>query len=171
MEFKVEIPLWALSLSYWVHLLATVIWLGGLVLMALIAWPAVRRQMLDLEQWAELRMRFTPLANGSLALLWVTGFLQMAADDNYQGFLAFDNTWARAIVIKHIAVIGMIGLGVIIQGRIYPALNRLAMLQKKQPEMAAAERARLAEREMRLVRLNLILAAAVLLCTAVATAV
>ena len=30
---------WILTLSYWIHLLATVVWLGGMVLLAVIAWP------------------------------------------------------------------------------------------------------------------------------------
>jgi uncharacterized membrane protein len=170
MKLEVEIPLWALTVSYWVHLLSTVVWLGGLALMALVAWPAVRRRVLDASQWADLRLHFTPWANASLVLLWVTGFLQMAADDNYHGFLVFDNTWARAILIKHIAVLGMMAFGIAIQWRIYPALNRLALLEKKQPEMAAAEREKLVRQEIRLLRWNLVLAAAVLLCTAVATA-
>jgi uncharacterized membrane protein len=42
-----EIPFWALSLSYWLHLLATVVWLGGLSLMTLVAWPAVRGEVLS----------------------------------------------------------------------------------------------------------------------------
>jgi uncharacterized membrane protein len=37
--------------SYWVHLLATVIWLGGVALMAFIAWPALRQGTLSSNQW------------------------------------------------------------------------------------------------------------------------
>ncbi|MEZ4515591.1 MAG: hypothetical protein R3C44_01710 [Chloroflexota bacterium] len=46
---------WVLALSYWIHLLATVIWLGGMALMAFIAWPALRRGTLDSNQWFELQ--------------------------------------------------------------------------------------------------------------------
>ena len=100
-----EIPLWVLSLSYWFHLLSTVVWLGGLSLMTLIAWPAVRGQTLTADQWISLRRRFTPWANISLAVLWITGFLQMTSDSHYEGFLVVRTLWAQAILIKHLAVI------------------------------------------------------------------
>jgi uncharacterized membrane protein len=166
-----ELPLWVLAISYWVHLLATVVWLGGLALIAFVAWPAVRRQQLAIEQWTWLRKRFTPLANISLALLWVTGFLQMTADPNYEGFLVLDSTWAQAILIKHIAVAGMMVFGLYLQWRIYPALDRVAVLADKRPGTAAAEQEKLVLQEIRLLHLNLVCAAAVLLCTAVATAI
>jgi uncharacterized membrane protein len=171
MKFDVSIPVWVLTLSYWVHMLATVVWLGGLFSMAILGWPAMRKRVLDLDQWIQLQRRFTPWANASLVILWITGFLQMTADPNYDGFLAVNSLWAQAIFIKHIAVLGMMAFGLYIQLRIQPALVRLAILEKKQPEQAAAERERLARQEMRLVRLNLICAAAVLFFTAVATAI
>jgi hypothetical protein len=104
-------------------------------------------------------------------ILWATGLLQMTADPNYDGFLAVDSLWAQAILIKHIAVIAMMVFALYIQWRIHPALSRLALLEKKRPQMANAERKKLANQEVRLVRLNLICAAAVLLFTAIATAV
>jgi uncharacterized membrane protein len=152
-------------------MLSTVIWLGGLVTMAIVAWPAVRQQILDTDQWVTLQKRFTPLANASLVLLWVTGFLQMTADPNYEGFLAVDSLWAQAILIKHLAVIGMMVFGIAIQWRIQPELNRLALLESKQPEIAMEKRERLTRKQIRLLRLNLVFAAAVLFFTAVATAI
>ncbi|MCI0399125.1 MAG: CopD family protein [Chloroflexi bacterium] len=171
MKFEVVIPFWVLSLSYWVHLLATVIWLGGLFLMALIAWPAVKGRVLDQKQWVELRRRFSPWANGSLVVLWVTGLLQMTADENYSGFLQVDSLWTGAILAKHLAVLAMMGLALYIQWWVHPAIERLALLAGKKPELAAAEQEKLAQREIRLLRLNLACAAAVLLLTAIATAV
>ena len=139
--------------------------------MALVAWPAVRKHVMEASQWAQLQRRFTPWANASLVLLWITGFLQMAADANYQGFLAFDSLWAQAILIKHIAVVGMMIFGLYVQLRVHPALARLALLESKHPDRAEAERQRLAQQENRLVVLSLVCAAAVLFCTAVATAI
>lgn len=171
MSFEVTIPFWLLTLSYWLHLISTVIWLGGLALMAIVGWPAVRRHLLDSEQWALLLRRFTPWANASMIILWVTGFLQMTGDPNYEGFLAINSLWAQALLVKHIAVIGMMILGFYIQMRIHPALSRLALLEKKRPAMAQTEREQLTQKENRLLRLNLVCAAAVLFCTAVATAI
>ncbi len=171
MNFEVTIPFWVLTLSYWLHLLSTVVWLGGLALLALIAWPAVRKDMLDAKQWAGLQQRFTPWANISLVILWVTGFLQMSADPNYDGFLAINSLWAQAILIKHFAVAGMMVFGLYLQWQVQPALARLSLLEKKQPELALAEREILVRKENRLVKLSLVCAAAVLFFTALATAI
>ena len=167
----IEIPFSILAISYWVHLLATVVWLGGLALMAFIAWPAVRRQILSEEQWLALQNRFAPWSNASLVLLWVTGFLQMTADSNYEGFLVVDTLWAQAILVKHIAVIGMMGFGLYAQWRIQPALRRLALLAEKKPKLAQQEQQQLLKQEIRLLHLNVACAAVVLLLTAVATAI
>ena len=171
MPFEVTIPFWILALSYWLHLLSTVIWLGGMALMAIVGWPAVRRHLLDSEQWAMLLRRFTPWANASLIILWVTGFLQMTSDPNYEGFLAINSLWAQALLVKHIAVVGMMIFGFYVQLRIHPALARLALLELKRPALAQAERKLLTQKENRLLRLNLLCALAVLFFTAVATAI
>lgn len=162
---------WVLALSYWIHLLATVVWLGGLALMGLVAWPALRRETLQSNQWLTLQKRFLPFINVSLVLLLITGFVQMTNDVNYDGFLSLNSLWAQAILVKHIAVGGMIVITALIQWRIYPAMDRLELLRQAQPEVAAAEQAALQQREVRLLQLNLLAAAAVLLFTAIATAI
>lgn len=171
MPFEVTIPFWALTLSYWVHLLATVIWLGGLALMAIVAWPALRSDIIEAHQWVNFQRRFTPWANVSLVLLWITGLLQMSADPNYDGFLSVNSLWAQAILIKHIAVAGMMIFGLYAQWRIHPALARLVLLESKQPTLAARERQQLVKRENWLIVFSLVCAVAVLFFTAIATAI
>ncbi len=162
---------WILVLSYWIHLLATVIWLGGLALMALVVWPALRREMLTDEQWLALQRRFFPWANGSLIFLLITGFVQMTNDPNYDGFLVLDSLWAWAILVKHLAFGGMAVIGVYMQWSLYPAMGRARLLASKRPSIAKTERQKLTQREKNLLRLNLLCAGAVLFFTAVATAV
>ena len=162
---------WLLVASYWVHLLATVVWLGGIALMAFIAWPALRQGTLSSNQWFQLQKRFLPWVNAALVLLLITGFIQMTNDENYNGFLAIDGTWAWAMLLKHIAYIGMVGLTVYLQFALYPAMARLALLAESHPETAAAERDKLAAREIHYLRLNVLAAMMVLLFTAMATAV
>lgn len=162
---------WVLALSYWVHLLATVVWLGGLALMSLVALPALRQQRLEANQWFELQKRFTPWVNVSLVILLITGFVQMTNDVNYEGFLQVNTLWAQAILVKHIAVLGMILIGGFVQWRVHPAMERTALLAQKRPELAAEEQEKLLQQESRLLRLNMLCAAAVLFFTAVATAV
>ncbi|MCB8965607.1 MAG: CopD family protein [Chloroflexota bacterium] len=162
---------WVLVASYWVHLLATVVWLGGQTLFLFVAWPALRQQTLDNNQWLALQKRFLPWANGSLVLLLLTGFVQMTQDPNYSGFLTIDSLWAGAILVKHIAFGGMVLLGGYLQFSLYPALDRVKLLAEKRPQLAVDEQSALHQQEMRLLRVNLACAVLVLLCTAVATAV
>ncbi|MCB0027894.1 MAG: CopD family protein [Anaerolineales bacterium] len=162
---------WILAISYWIHLLTTVIWLGGMALMALVAWPALRQGSLTDNQWLTLQQKFLPYANASLILLLLTGFVQMTNDSNYNGFLTVDSVWAWAILVKHIAFIGMVVIGGLVQGGLYPAMQRTRLLAANRPDQAAAEQKILQQKEIRYLRLNLICAVLVLLCTAVATAV
>jgi uncharacterized membrane protein len=171
MNLEIVVPFWVLVIAKWPHLISTVIWLGGISMMAVIAWPAVRRHIMDSDQWTALQRRFTPWANASLVILWITGFLQMTGDSNYDGFLALGSLWAQAILIKHIAVLGMMVFGFYIQWRLHPALGRLTILAQKRPQEAKQEQDALAHQEIRLLRINLFCAIAVLFFTAVATAI
>lgn len=162
---------WLLAISYWIHLLATVVWLGGLTVMVLVAWPAVRHRTLLDNQWLALQQRLSPLNNGSLVLLLVTGFYQMTQDPNYHGFLEVDSVWAGAILLKHIAVVGMMGVGAYLQMRLYPAVQRTLLWAEKRPTLATADQEKLKQQEIYLLRLNLACAGFVLLFTAIATAV
>jgi hypothetical protein len=75
------------------------------------------------------------------------------------------------MLLKHIAYGGMMLLTAYLQFGLYPAMSRLALLADSRPETAAAERDRLAAREIRYLRLNVIAAMLVLFFTAIATAV
>ena len=162
---------WILVFSYWVHLLATAVWLGGMALMALVAWPALTKGSLAANQWLTLQQKFLPYVNLSLILLLLTGFIQMTNDENYAGFLVVDSVWAWALLIKHIAFGGMVVLTAYVQFSLYPAVERTKLLAEKRPSAATATQTELQQKEVRLLRLNLVCATAVLFCTAVATAV
>jgi uncharacterized membrane protein len=166
-------PTPVLALMYWLHLLATVVWVGGLALMALVVWPGVRARLGPEagQVFAELQRRFSPWAWLSLAVLVGTGLFQMSADEHYRGLLQIEGTWAMAMLFKHIAVVGMVGLGLAMQVWIQPALARLALLANRGKPVPAAEAESLRKRESLLMWLNLACAVIVLLCTAIATAV
>ena len=95
----------------------------------------------------------------------------MTNDANYNGFLNIDSTWALAMLVKHIAFGLLAILTVYLQFGLYPAADRLALLADKRPNLAQEERQKLAQREKQVLWLNLACAAAILFCTAVATAV
>ncbi len=162
-----------LALSYFIHLIATVVWIGGLVSLSLLVWPEAKRTLADqpalLTLLTRLRKRFAPLTHFSLVVLWLTGFVQMSGDANYQGTLTFDNEWSRVMLFKHIAVIGMVVCGVILQYMVVPALERATLLRER-GKGDPADWDRLRQREVRLTWVNLALGMAVLGFTAWATA-
>ncbi|MGQ0602023.1 MAG: CopD family protein [Anaerolineales bacterium] len=165
-------PTWVLALMYWLHLLATVVWVGGLALMALIVWPTLHARLgvQSATVFAELHRRFNPWAWLSLAVLVGTGLFQMTADKNYRGWLQIENAWALAILLKHVVVAGMVVIGLMMQLWIQPALARLALLADRGKPVPVTEAESLRKRESLLMWLNLVCAALVLLCTAIATA-
>ena len=118
---------------------------------------------------AELERRFTPLANLSLVVLIVTGMLQMSVDENYGGFLKFNNTWAWAMLLKHAAIIGMIIIAGYSALMLEPERRRLQLLSAaNRPDETADHN--LMKRRTRLAGVNLVCGLLTLLFTAVATA-
>jgi len=163
--------IWALSLAYWLHMLATVAWIGGLVSLSLLVLPAAR-QSLDDQAYAgligKLRRRLDPLGWACLIALVATGMFQMSANPNYQGFLAFDNRWAVAILIKHLVFLVMIGVSAFMTWGVMPRLQRAALLASRGQEAPGAHRWQ--QQEKLLLWLNLILGVLVLGLTALARA-
>ena len=156
-----------LATSYLVHLIATVVWIGGIVFMALVVTPVAGSEPGCSRFLTAIQRRFTPIANLCLAALIVTGMVQLTANSNYVGFLNFSNLWAKAILLKHIAIGGMIATALYMSLVLQPDINRIGMLMtagKATPEQTAA----LAKRQAQLVQINIVLAILVLLFTAVA---
>lgn len=168
-----KIPSWALSLAYWLHMLATVVWIGGLASLALWVMPAARK-FLDAAAYARLTGRFQADMNRigwlALAVLGGTGMAQMSANPNYKGFLAIDSPWAGAILAKHIAVLGMVIVAAVLTWGVLPAVSRMALRRAAGKPVDPDEQRRLDRRESALLWINLALSALVLLFTALARA-
>jgi uncharacterized membrane protein len=89
-------PVVFLALTYAVHLLATVTWLGGIIILVMASWPNLVASR-DASHFAAissfldmLERRFRPWTNLSLITLLVTGVIQMGGDEHYQGLLKID---------------------------------------------------------------------------------
>jgi uncharacterized membrane protein len=167
-------PFWALSLAYWLHMLATVVWIGGLAAAALLVLPVARRS-LDEQAYpkflADFQRRLDPLAWISLVFLVGTGLFQMSANPNYLGFLTFDNRWSIAILLKHVVFLGMTGVSAYLTWGLLPRIQRLALrTASRSAKIDPQEAERLQRQEISLLRLNLILALVVLALTALARA-
>ncbi|GAB4314443.1 MAG: hypothetical protein Kow00117_06720 [Phototrophicales bacterium] len=154
-----------LAISLFFHLLATAVWVGGLIITSLLVWPEVRRTLENTPTLyhllSRLRKRFIPWGNLSLGVLIVTGLFQMSLDENYDGFLTINNQWSVVILLKHLAIGGMIISGVLLQYGIIPALERTTLLLehgKGDPDEWQALR----RKEVRLTAFNVVLAILVL---------
>jgi uncharacterized membrane protein len=160
-----------LTISYFVHLIATVLWIGGLLIFLILVWPETARTLANDEERRRvilgLQARFRPIANLSFVVLIGTGLVQMSADENYEGFLTFENTWSIAMLLKHLAFVGMGGLLILLQFWLAPAVERAILLASKgQP----SDLENLLAREVRLMWGMASLGALVLVFTALATA-
>jgi uncharacterized membrane protein len=162
-----------LAIAYWLHMLATVVWLGGLSTLALLVIPAARRA-LDPAAYAALLAKIQPRLQStgwlSLAVLAATGMFQMSASPHYNGFLSIDSPWAAAILVKHLLIGLMIAASAYSTWGLLPALRRLALLRAAGRSVADNQQATLERRERLLLSLNLLLSVAVLALTALARA-
>jgi uncharacterized membrane protein len=162
-------PDWALSLIYWLHMLATIVWIGGLSAVVLLILPVARRS-LPADEFPRLldsvQRRLDPAGWLSLAVLVGTGLFQMSANPNYTGFLGFDSRWAVAILIKHLVFFGMLAVSAYLTWGLLPALRRVALRRGKAAPDGSSEA--LIRREIRLLRLNFALGVVILGLTALA---
>ncbi len=162
-------PAWALALIYWLHMLATIIWIGGLAAVVLLILPSARSslQASDFAAFLEkVQRRLDPAGWLSLLILLGTGMFQMSASPNYQGFLAIDSRWAIAILVKHLVFIGMVAVSAYLTWGLLPALRRSALLRAKQGSSVDTDR--LTRHEIWLLRVNFILGVIILGLTALA---
>lgn len=167
-----SVPLTALTLAYWLHMLATVLWIGGLSSLTLLVLPAANK-VLDALAYAALlervQKRLDPLGWACLVILTATGLVQMSANPNYQGFIAIENRWSAAILVKHLLFLVMTGVSAYLTWGLLPGLRRLALQRQHLPaETLSVQSANLARREATLLRLNLFLGIFVLALTAIA---
>jgi uncharacterized membrane protein len=164
-------PGWALALVYWLHMLATVAWVGGIFSISILVLPAARKSLKPADQLAfieSLQKRLEPLAWFSLGLLIATGLFQLSANTHYNGFFNVSTQWSLAILVKH----GLVGVMVVVSAvqtwEVLPAIRRTLMRREK--GASEEEIVHLQKREERLLRINFILSILILGATALARA-
>lgn len=159
----------ALAISLFFHILATAIWIGGIMLITLLVFPEIDRLLAEHPELHKLllriRLRFAQISNLALALLVVTGLLQMTADPHYDGLLQLDNEWSRVLLIKHVLILLMAAAGLVLQAGVAPALERASLLLK-QDKTDGEDWRRLRRNERRLRLLIALLALMILAASA-----
>jgi uncharacterized membrane protein len=97
------------TLSVWLHAVGTVILIGHYLLLSVIYLPVLTRYNPTIL--SEISKHSRPWLYVSLLIFMVTGIYLMLVDPNYLGVGNFGNVWGVMMLMKHILVVGMIGLG------------------------------------------------------------
>lgn len=159
-----------MALIYWMHLLATVTWIGSLAAINLLVLPASQRTLdlaAQLRFITALQKRLEPLAWFCIGLLLATGLFQMSANTHYNGFLDTSTQWSLSILIKHGLGVIMVVVSAIQTWEVIPNIQRTLM---KKGDVNADELAKLNQRETLLLRINFLLSVLILAATAFARA-
>lgn len=126
----------ALATSYWLHLTATSVWIGGIIFILLVAIPSSKALGADAGKlMGEISKRFTPLANYSIIFLVLTGIFLTGFNNQFSGLRTL-NAWTSLLILKHVLVLGMIMVhfyrGLILAPRIMRtvSVDEKATLQK-----------------------------------------
>ncbi len=102
------------AVSLWLHSLATVVLIGHYILLALVYLPVFSRHQSDPAAGAILSgisRQSRPWMYASMLVFILTGTYIMLINPSYLGVGDFGNLWAVMMLVKHILVVGMIGLG------------------------------------------------------------
>lgn len=145
---------------YWLHLIATVIWIGGITFILFIAIPSAN-QVLGAEAgklMGEISKRFTPIANYSIILLIVTGAVLTAVNKQFLGIGNFGNSWSLGLIMKHVLVFVMVAV------HFYRGLVLAPKIAKTD---AVSEKTSLQKLSLNLVKVNFCLGAIVLLLSGI----
>jgi uncharacterized membrane protein len=163
-------PAWALAFIFWLHLLATVAWIGCIISISILILPAAGKTLKPADQLAlieAMQKRLEPIAWFCMSVLLLTGLFQMSVNPHYDGFLSASTQWSLSILVKHILGIFMVVASAIQTWEVIPAIRRMLMNKKKADEEQILS---LQKKEVLLIRINLGLSLLILLATAFARA-
>jgi uncharacterized membrane protein len=97
------------ALFLWLHALATVVFIGYYLLLSTIYLPTLEKD--GGAFLGQISRRSRPWLYASLLVFIVTGVYLMLIDTSYLGFMNFDNFWGIVMLLKHILIFGMLGMG------------------------------------------------------------
>jgi uncharacterized membrane protein len=99
-----------IALSYWLHALATVVFIGQFVLLATIYLPVLSKAG-NGATLSEISKYSRPWLYSSMFVFIITGVYLMIVDPNYLGIGNFSNFWSTMMLVKHLLILGMIAMG------------------------------------------------------------
>ena len=150
-----------LTIGMAIHIFTAVVWIGGIFFILFIAIPAAKK---NLEQPGKLMgvlgKSFTPWANLSILLLFVTGIFMSISAHSFSEIASLDSPWSRALLAKIFLVLIMAGIHFYRGLVLAPRIAKLTA-EGVNPEKADA----LQKLSLNLVKINFLFGLAVLLIT------
>jgi putative copper export protein len=136
----------------WLHSVAAVVWIGGIIFLLGVALPALREQGGAAEVMKDIGKRFTPLANASIGILLATGFLLLLLPAEGQD-------WNHFFLAKIGIFVAMVSIHFF---RLFALPGKVVRAETE------AQRSKLKTMSLSLVKVNLALGICALLFTAAA---
>ncbi len=167
--------LFILSLSNFLHLTATIIWIGGIMMILLVILPGAKESLesapMTKRIMKEITKRFTPMANISILVIILTGLVIAFYEKNFTGFLEFNNLWSSVMFLKHILVVVMVIIhfyrGLLLNPRIAGISSKINEPMVASPLSSRVQR--LQKFSLDLVKVNLVLGMIVLMMTGISS--
>jgi len=157
-----------LSIINWLHLLATVIWIGGITTNILVVLPSVGKVLeppMAGKFMGSVMKRFRPLIYASMILLGITGVIMGRFSKSDPGAMQFGNLWSIVGGIKLVVTVALIITAIYAFERLAPKLAKSAA------EGPSPELARLKKLQMNLGLTGFILGMIIILLTGIMTAI
>jgi len=165
-------PDWALILVYWLHMTATVVWIGSVAGLTLLVAPVAARRLEARQQFDLLdgiQLRLESLSWFCLFLIVATGLFETSVNRNYHGLVRVENVWEAAILAKIALMVLLAVLSATMSWGVTPAIRRAKIRYRKTGETTEMDALR--RRERLLLGLQVGTAVLILLATAVARTV
>ena len=158
-----------LSASYFLHFLATVVWIGGIIMILLVILPSAKTSLESAPMISglmkEITKHFTLMANISIFILIVTGIVVAFYNKNFTNILDLSNHWNLVMFLKHIFVALMIIIhfyrGLILN----PKIGKLSL------QVDDSQIAKLRKYSLDLVKANLVLGVVVLVVSGILSSI
>ncbi len=155
---------WILALSHFIHIIGTIIWIGGILMILFVVLPGTKEALESPSMVGKMMKgiaeRFTPLANISIILLIISGIVIFYNNKNYTWLFDPENRWNMIIALKFLIVAIMIAIHFYRGWILAPKIERTSL---KSDEILVT---RLKKLSLDLVKVNFVFGITVLLLTA-----
>lgn len=149
-----------LATSNFLHLIATVVWIGGISMILLVIMPGAKASLesgpVISGLMKEISKRFTFMANISIVVLIITGIIIVLYDKTVTYNLDFSIHWNLAMFLKHIIAAFMMIIHFYRGLLLIPKIGKLSA-QGEEPSVI-----RLQKFSLNLVKANLVLGVIIL---------